>query len=120
PRAREGEQQVEGATLFLAGDSPGSVADGRNEEERRDHEGAELAPEIHGSRREVGLAAERDERLERLRVALDELVQIRVVPDRRIDRDEQRDVAREAERPADEAPAEVAERFREDATEHPP
>ena len=119
PRAREGEQQVEGATLFFAGDRPGSVADRSNEEQRGDHEGEELAPEIPRSRREVGLAAERDERLERLRVALDELVQIRVVPDRRIDRDDQRDVAREAERPADEAPAEVAERLREDATEHP-
>ena len=74
-----------------------SARDRGDHEEERHHEREQLDPEVAGARDVVDRAAERDERLQRLRVLLDEPVQLGVVPDARID-------ARSSSRPCPTSP----------------
>ena len=70
-----GEQEVECAVLFLAGDRAGAGADRGDQKQERDHEREELAAEIAGGGGVVEGAAEGEESLQDVRVLLDEVVQ---------------------------------------------
>jgi hypothetical protein len=119
-RDRAREQQLERPGLLLARHSAGAGADGGHQQQQRHHEGEELAAEVAGGGGVVELAAEADERLQRLRILVEEPVQRGVVAHGRVDGDQHRHHPGEAETPPDEAAPQVAQRLQGDVTQHRP
>jgi hypothetical protein len=71
--------------LLLTGDRASPGADRGRDQKPRQHQGEELDAQVADAGAVVDDAAEADECLQRLRIALDELGEARVVTERRVD-----------------------------------
>ena len=97
---RVAQDQLEPPCLLLAREGPRTRADRQHEHEQRQHQAEELGVDEARARIDVAAAADAEERLERVGVVLDELVEVGRALDRREDRGHQRDVADDPDAPA--------------------